>query len=88
MEAISLKLEGSLLNEIDKNLKKNRYSTRTEFIRDAIRGKLVDLEKEESLRKLRKYFGASKRKTTDEEFRKIRDKVGEQYFKELEAKFK
>lgn len=88
MEAISLKLESTLLNDIDKNLKKHRYSTRTEFIRDAIRDRLVDLEKEESLMKLRKYFGASKKKTTDEEFRKLRDKVGEQYFRELEAKFK
>ena len=88
MEAISLKLEGSILDDIDKTLKKYRYSTRTEFIRDAIREKLEDLEKEGYLRKLRKYFGASKKKTTDGEFRKLREKAGEQYFKELEAKFK
>ena len=48
MEVISLKMESELLKEIDSSLKKNKYSTRTEFIRDSIRRRLTDLEKQKS----------------------------------------
>ena len=84
METISLKLEDGLLKEVDQTLKKNRYSTRTEFIRDAIREKLSDLEKEEVLRELRRLRGSSKRRTTDEQLHK----AGERAFEMLEKKFK
>lgn len=62
MQVISLKMEESLLEEIDSTLAKHRYSTRTEFIRDAIRGKLTTLEKEEAIRKLTAYKGFLKGK--------------------------
>lgn len=69
METISLKMEKKLLTDIDANIKKHRYSTRTEFLRDAIRTKLTDLEKEEAIRKLHENFGRlkGKIKMTDEE---------------------
>jgi Arc/MetJ-type ribon-helix-helix transcriptional regulator len=72
MQTISLKMDESLLKEIDRSLKKNRYSTRTEFIRDAIRSKLSEAEKEEALRKLALYKGKFKglsQGKTDEEVR-------------------
>ncbi len=75
MDAISLKIEGNLLAEIDKTLSKHRYSTRTEFIRDAIREKLSELEKDELLRATAKFRGYSKRKTTDEQMHEARDKA-------------
>ncbi len=84
MEVISLKLEEGLLEEIDQTLSKHRYSTRTEFIRDAIREKLSDLEKEDMLKELTKLKGSSKRKTTDEELHH----AGEKAFELLERKFK
>jgi len=83
MEVISLKLENELLNEIDHKLVKYRYGTRTEFIRDAIREKLSDLEKERLLKELTKIKGSSKHKTTDEQLHKIGDKA----FEILEKKF-
>ncbi|MFC1741617.1 ribbon-helix-helix domain-containing protein [Nanoarchaeota archaeon] len=49
METISLKLDGNMLRNVDKKLKKHNYSTRTEFIRDAIRDKLEGLTKEEAI---------------------------------------
>ena len=82
METISLKMEEELLHEIDRKLEKHRYSTRTEFIRDAIREKLSDLEKGEILKNLVKLRG-SKRKTTDGQLHK----AGEKAFEELEKKF-
>lgn len=81
---ISLKLDNELLSEIDHKLSKHRYSTRTEFIRDAIREKLSDLEKEELLRGLTKIKGSSKYKTTNEQLHKAREIA----FELLEKKFK
>lgn len=62
METISLKMEPELLKNIDNNLKKNNYSTRTEFIREAIRNKLTELEKEEVIKKLTAFKGSLKGK--------------------------
>ena len=82
METISLKLESNLLKEMDDNLVKHRYSTRTEFIRDAIRQKLSELEKEEIIMNLRKIYGSSNRKTTDKQLHA----AGEKAFKVLEKR--
>ena len=83
MEAISLKLEDELLKEIDSILKKHRYSTRTEFIRDAIREKLSELEKEDLLKHVSKIRGYSKRRTTDEDLHRSREKLASEYVKNL-----
>ena len=60
MEVISLKLDEHLLKNIDSSLQKYNFSTRTEFIRDAIRQQLKELEKQECLRKLALYKGSMK----------------------------
>lgn len=69
METISLKMDTALLEGIDSSLQKHKYSTRTEFIRDAIRGKLTQLEKEEAIKKLAAMRGCMKGKAvmSDEE---------------------
>ena len=67
METISLKMEETLLKDIDTKIKNFRYSTRTEFIRDAIRQKLNELEKEEAIRKLTEFKGSLKPRMSDEE---------------------
>ncbi len=84
MEAVSLKLDNSFLHDIESTMKKHRYTTKTEFIREAIRDKIKDLEKEEALLRVKSLYGASKRKTTDEELHK----AGEKAFKELEKELK
>ena len=84
MEAISLKLENRFLRDIEKSMKKHRYTTKTEFIREAIRDKIIDLDKEEALLRVQRAYGASSRKTTDEELHK----AGEKAFKELEKELK
>ncbi len=84
METVTIKMEDKLLEEIDQKLEEHRYSTRTEFIRDAIREKLSELEKEKVLRNLAQLKGSSKRKTSDDELHK----AGEKAFELLERKFK
>jgi metal-responsive CopG/Arc/MetJ family transcriptional regulator len=82
MEAVCIKLEDDFLQDIEKIRKKFRYTTKTEFIREAIRDKIKDLEKEEALMMASRLYGASKRKTTDIELHKAREKA----FRELDLK--
>jgi len=82
MEAITLKLDETMLANVDKSLKQHNYSTRTEFIRDAIRAKLEGLKKEELIAEFMKYRGKAKKKTTYAENRKTREKVFKEYVKE------
>ena len=84
MEAVSLKLEDEFLKDMEKIMKRHRYTTKTEFIREAIRDKIKDLEKEELLLRAKMLYGSSKRKTTDEDVHK----AGEKAFKELEREFR
>ena len=84
MESISLKLESEFLNDIENMMKKHRYTTKTEFIREAIRDKIKDLEKEELILRAKSLYGASKRKTTDEDLHK----AGEKAFRELEKEIR
>ena len=83
MEPITVRFEEGFVHDIEKTMKKHRYSTKTEFIREAIRDKLKELEKEEALVRVRKFYGDSKRKTTDEELHK----AGEKAVKEIEEEF-
>lgn len=81
METISLKIEEQILEEIDRKLIKNRYSTRTEFIRGAIRDKLSEIEKEAVFKKLEQFKGSlkGKAKMGDEQ-------AGELAFREIARK--
>jgi len=80
MEAVSLKLENTFIRDMEKIMQRHRYTTKTEFIREAIREKMHALEKEEALLRARRMYGTSKRKTTDAQLHK----AGEKAFRELE----
>ena len=77
METITIKMEPKLLQEIDHLLQHHRYSTRTEFIRDAIREKLSELEKATILKNLAQLQGISTRKTSDVQLHNARQKAFE-----------
>jgi metal-responsive CopG/Arc/MetJ family transcriptional regulator len=61
MESISLKMEKGFLSDIEKIMKKHNYSTKTEFIREAIRDKIKKLEEKET-----KFVGEIKREVKKE----------------------
>ncbi len=86
MEAISIKLEDNFASNVEKVMKKHNYTTKTEFIREAIRDKIKELEKEEALARVRSLYGASKRKTTDEELHIAREKAMKEIEEELKRK--
>lgn len=82
MESICLKMEENMLKDMDNALKNNWYSTRTEFIRAAIREKLSEIEREEAIKKLAAMRGSlkGKRKTNMTE-EQVREKVGREIAK-------
>ncbi|MBC8501469.1 MAG: hypothetical protein ISS25_04130 [Nanoarchaeota archaeon] len=80
MESITIKVENDLANEINKIIKPY-YSTKTEFIREAIRHRIKDIKEENARLDLLSKFGKAKTKTPLSEDRKIREKVGKEYFK-------
>ena len=52
MEIISLKLNKKMLENIDKILDNHNYSTRTEFIREALREKIEEYNRDDLLKEL------------------------------------
>lgn len=82
METISIRLENEFAKILSKVIKNNMYSTKTEFIREAIRDKIKQIQKEEIIKRVSLIAGSSKKKTTDEDLHKIREKV----FEKLEKK--
>ena len=85
METVSFKVQGEILKRIDSILKPLNFNNRTEFIREAIRTKLnqVEEEKDPFLKVLRKFQGSAKVKVSDKRHREIREQVG----REIAQKF-
>jgi metal-responsive CopG/Arc/MetJ family transcriptional regulator len=65
MAAISLKLEQSMLDTIDSTLKEHNFSTRTEFIRGAIRLQLDALRRERLAQEFLALQGTAKKHSSD-----------------------
>ncbi len=93
MENVSLKLETSIARQVEKAMHAHHYSTKTEFIRDAIRCKLQSLsaeaKRERAWDALLAARGALKGKgkaKTDEEFRALKLKAGEEYLREFDQR--
>lgn len=94
MENICLRLDSALSKQIARDMKEFRYSTKTEFIREAIRSKLKELEEEKAKKRAWRALFAARgilkgkgKAKTDEEFRALKEKAGEEFFKELEKRF-
>ncbi|QQG38721.1 MAG: ribbon-helix-helix protein, CopG family [Candidatus Woesearchaeota archaeon] len=82
-EMITLKLEDSFLDNIDNIVKKEGYQSRTEFIRNALREKVEAVKLREAMLEISHLKGASKKKTSDEELERIRERAFEEIDKEL-----
>jgi metal-responsive CopG/Arc/MetJ family transcriptional regulator len=82
MESITIKVDKEFAREMDSAMKKG-YSTKTEFIREAIRDKIKKIRYENIRPELLKYFGKAKRKTTYKEERKAREEAGNEIAREF-----
>ena len=74
MESITIKVDDRLAGEIETAMNPY-YSTKTEFIREAIRDKIKTIKKDAVYEELKKNFGKSKIKTTYADDRRIREEV-------------
>ena len=82
MESITIKVDPQMAKAIEKAMKP-LYSTKTEFIREAIRDKIEEQRKNELKQILKENFGRFKDiKTSDEDLKKIKKEVFEEYIKE------
>ncbi|MBI2529675.1 MAG: hypothetical protein HYW05_00845 [Candidatus Diapherotrites archaeon] len=93
MESICIRVEKPVAEEIEKCMRKFHYSTKTEFIREALRDKLKEIEEKEKkeawekLFALRGAFKGMEKAQTDEEWHKLKEKAGMEFIKKMEKKF-
>jgi len=87
MEMVTLRFQEKILKDIDKKMIEHNFNSRTEFIRDAVRDKLEELERGELIKKFMKLRGKAKVKTTYEENRKTKEEVSKELMKELDKRF-
>ncbi|MAF99516.1 MAG: hypothetical protein CMH61_02790 [Nanoarchaeota archaeon] len=86
MEATTVKFEDDFSVQIEKAIKKHHYATKAEFIREALREKLVSLEKQEYMMRAFRLHGAGRKKhgnITDEDLHRTREKVAREMAEEL-----
>jgi Arc/MetJ-type ribon-helix-helix transcriptional regulator len=82
METISVRFEEDFVQDLEQVMKENRYSTKTEFIREAIRDKINQLEKQKALLRLEMAYGAGAgkgRKISEQDIHR----AGEEAVKEI-----
>ena len=82
-EMINLKLNNSFLNDIDNIVKNEGYQNRTEFIRDALREKLEEIKLKKAMISIAFLKGASKKKTSAQDYEKMRTKAFESILKKI-----
>lgn len=82
-EMITVKLDDTFLKQIDKVVEAQGYQNRTEFIRNALREKVEEAKLKQAMLEIAHLKGASKKKTSDEELERIREKVFDEFDKRL-----
>ena len=91
MQTISLKIADSIIMRIDDNLERYKYTTRSEFIRDAIRDKLNALENEEFEGSVKDYLNNTSKNVEVPKIRSNKaddlEKAKKDIFVELERRF-
>ena len=86
MDAITVKFEDDFNVKVEKAMKKHHFATKAEFIREALREKLINLEKLEYMMQAFKLRGAGRKKyanMSDEDLHKTREKVAKELAQEL-----
>jgi len=88
METVTVKFQEDILKKIDKSITTHNFNSRTEFIREAIRDKLLELNKEDLIKGFLSFRGKSKKSTTYEENRKTREIASKELMEDLAKRFK
>lgn len=88
METVTVKFQEDVLKKIDTSINKHNFNSRTEFIREAVRDKITELNREDLIKEFLKFRGKAKKKTTYEENRRTRELVSKELMNELEKRFR
>ena len=80
-ELVTFKLDEKFLDEVDEIAKESGFSNRTDFIRNALREKVDEIKLKEAMVRLSKLKGSYKRKITNEEIHKVREKILQEMIK-------
>jgi len=83
MESVTIKIERSLSDRINKSMRVKGYSTKTEFIREAIRDKLEMDEKNMLIKEFITLRGKASVKTNDTQNKKVREEAAKELAREL-----
>jgi len=82
-EMITVKLEDTFLEDIDRIVKKEGYQNRTEFIRAALRERIEKIKLKDAMMSLAPLRGAAKKKTSEKEYEDIRKRAFEEISKKI-----
>jgi metal-responsive CopG/Arc/MetJ family transcriptional regulator len=89
MDTVSLKIDNNMSNKISRVMKEFNFSTKTEFIREAIRKNISNYELEQKrkeqwdqLLKMKGTFKGKTKEMSDEEWEELRNKKAKQFAKE------
>lgn len=83
-ELVTFKMKQEVLEDLDKTAKSAGFQNRTEFIRNALREKVEETKLKEAMMSIAHLKGAAKKKTSEEDYERIREKA----FDEISKKFK
>jgi Arc/MetJ-type ribon-helix-helix transcriptional regulator len=90
MDVLTVRLDDNISKKIEVILKEFNYSTKTDFVREAIRTKVIEMEeqrnKKEALKNLEKYFGAFKTGRTIEENNILIRQAGKEFIRDFAKK--
>jgi len=87
MEVVTVKFQEEVLKRVDKAIEGHNFNSRTEFIREAVRDKLVELNKDQLMTEFLKFRGKAKHQTTYEDNLKTKEAVGKELMAELDKRF-
>lgn len=87
MEIVSVKFQEDILKKIDESIKQNNFNSRTEFIREAVRDKLNEVERNMLVNRFIALRGKGKPKDNKTDSQ-IREEASRELLAELKEKFK
>jgi metal-responsive CopG/Arc/MetJ family transcriptional regulator len=82
-QMVNLRMENKLITELDEVVKESTYSSRSEFIKDAVRKAIIEFQKLKAMKTLGKYKGYGKRtgkEISDADFEKAKQAAEKTFF--------
>lgn len=93
MESICIRIEKPLAEKMEKYMKDLHYSTKTEFVREALRNRLAQIEEEKKEKAWQALFAArgslkgKGKAKTDDEWHRLKEEAGREFIEEMKKKF-